>query len=247
MLAHTLLLAAASHALQAPRRVARPTTLRMATEIVQFTTDLRVEDHGGLRAAATADAWLPVYCGDDADDARVARALRELDAELREKYDAPLRVVKGNPTKIADVASNMNAGAVHICGDDPTLATEDLEEALGDKVRTWTAPLRDVVMDPERDFDDYISSLGSVIKPDPAPVNMPPLASSVLDGVDSLKPQPPHEAPWADVSTNFCGCRSLREGMESYLSEGRGPFTDHHFTKPQTTSLYAASLAWVVG
>ena len=83
MLAPLLLLAAASHALQAPRRVARPTTLRMATEIVQFTTDLRVEDHGGLRAAAKADAWLPVYCGDDADDARVARALRELDADAR--------------------------------------------------------------------------------------------------------------------------------------------------------------------
>ena len=130
MLVHTLLLAAASHALLAPRRPARHTTVRMATEIVQFTTDLRVEDHGGLSAAAKADAWLPVYCGEDADDARVARALRELDAELREKYDAPLRVVKGNPTKIADVASNMNAGAVHICGDDPTLATEDLEEAL---------------------------------------------------------------------------------------------------------------------
>merc|ERR1719171_3406714 len=92
-----MLLAAASHALQAPRRVARPTTVRMATEIVQFTTDLRVEDHGGLRAAATADAWLPVYCGDDAD---VARALRELDAELREKYDAPLRVVRGPATSI---------------------------------------------------------------------------------------------------------------------------------------------------
>ena len=153
MLAHTLLLAAAGHALQAPRRVARPTTLRMATEIVQFTTDLRVEDHGGLRAAAKADAWLPVYCGGDADDARVARALRELDAELREKYDAPLRVVKGNPTKIADVASNMDAGAVHICGDDPTLATEALEEALGDTLRTWTAPLRDLTIDPERDFD----------------------------------------------------------------------------------------------
>ena len=25
----------------------------------------------------------------------------------------------------------MNAGAVHVCADDPTLATEDLEEALG--------------------------------------------------------------------------------------------------------------------
>ena len=242
-----VLLAAASHALQAPRRVARHTTLRMATEIVQFTTDLRVEDHGGLRAASNADAWLPVYCGEDADDARVARALRELDAELREKYDAPLRVVKGNPTKIADVASNMNAGAVHVCADDPTFATEDLEEALGATLRTWTAPLRDLTIDPERDFDDYISSLGSVIKPDPAPVNMPPLASSDLDGVDSLTPHPPAEAPWADVSTSFCGCRSLKEGMESYLSDGRGPFTDRHFTRPQTTSLYAASLAWVVG
>ena len=136
MLAHTLLLAAASHALLAPRRPARHTTLRMATEIVQFTTDLRVEDHGGLRAAATADAWLPVYCGDDADDARVARALRELDAELREKYDAPLRVVRGNPTKIAEVAAAVDAGAVHVCADDPTLATESLKEALGDKVRT---------------------------------------------------------------------------------------------------------------
>ena len=90
-----VLLAAASHALQAPRRVARHTTLRMATEIVQFTTDLRVADHGGLRAAANADAWLPVYCGEDADDARVAIALRELDAELKEKYDAPLRIVRG--------------------------------------------------------------------------------------------------------------------------------------------------------
>ena len=70
-----VLLAAASHALQAPRRVARHATLRMATEIVQFTTDLRVEDHGGLSAAANADAWLPVYCGEDADDARVAREL----------------------------------------------------------------------------------------------------------------------------------------------------------------------------
>ena len=103
-----------------------------------------------------------------------------------------------------------------------------------------------MTIDPERDFDVYIS-LGSVIKPEAAPVNMPPLASSDLDGVDSLTPQPPHEAPWADVSTNFCGCRSLKEGMESYLSDGRGPFTDRHFTKPRTTSLYAASLAWVVG
>ena len=181
MLAHTLLLAAASHALQAPRRVARPTTLRMATEIVQFTTDLRVEDHGGLRAAAKADAWLPVYCGDDADDARVARALRELDAELREKYDAPLRIVRGAATAIADVVARVDAGAVHVCADDPTLATEDLQEALGATLRTWAAPLRDLTIDPERDFDVYISSLGSVMKPEAAPVTMPPLASSDLD------------------------------------------------------------------
>ena len=148
MLAHTLLLAAASHALQAPRRVARPTTLRMATEIVQFTTDLRVEDHGGLRAAATADAWLPVYCGDDADDARVARALRELDAELREKYDAPLRVVKGGATAITDVVASLNAGAVHVCADDPTLATEDLDGAAAGFDNRSGAGLRRLHLEP---------------------------------------------------------------------------------------------------
>ena len=167
--------------LQAPRRVARHATVRMATEIVQFTTDLRVEDHGGLRAAAKADAWLPVYCGEDADDARVARALRELDAELREKYDAPLRVVKGPANAIRDVAECVGAGAVHVCADDPSYGVDALHEALGDKGRTWTAPLRDVTIDPERDFDVYIESLGSVIKPEAAPVNMPPLASSDLD------------------------------------------------------------------
>ena len=97
----------------------------------------------------------------------------------------------------------MHLNAVHVCADDPTFATEDLEEALGAALRTWTAPLRDLTIDPERDFDDYISSLGSVIKPEAAPSKMPPLASSDLDGVDSLTPRPPAEAPWADFSTNF--------------------------------------------
>ena len=144
-----VLLAAASHALQAPRRVARHATVRMATEIVQFTTDLRVEDHGGLSAAAKADAWLPVYCGEDADDARVARALRELDAELRDKYDAPLRVVRGAATSISDVAARVDGRRPRLRRR-PDTKTEDLEEALGATLRTWTAP-HGLTIDPERD------------------------------------------------------------------------------------------------
>lgn len=219
----------------------------MATEVVQFTRDLRVEDHGGLLKASQADAWLPVYCGTDCDDARVARALKELDAELRERYDAPLRIVKGLAVSIADVARSVGAGVVHVCADDPAYATQDIREALGDTLRTWTAPLRDAQVDPELDFDYYALTLGRASAPEAAPDTMPPLASTNLDGVDTLQPQPSKEAPWADVSTSFCGCRSALAGVRSYLTEGRGPFADRHFAKPPPTSLYAASLAWVVG
>jgi len=219
----------------------------MATEVVQFTRDLRVEDHGGLQKASQADAWLPVYCGTDCDDANVARALQELDAELRGRYGAPLRIVKGPAVSIVDVAKGVGAGVVHMCADDPAYDSQAIRDALGDTMQTWTAPLRDIQVNPELDFDYYALTLGSAMKPAAAPSTMPPVAATTLDGVDALEPSPSKEAPWADVSTNFCGCRSAIKGVRSYLTEGRQTFADRHFATPPLTSLYAASLAWVVG
>merc|ERR1719506_244438 len=106
-------------ALLAPRRQLRQPMAMAATEVVQFTRDLRVNDHGGLRAvvdpARGVEAWAPVYVGRDTTEPAVARALGELDAELEARYGARLAVVDGDPERdLARVCEAAGASVVHV-------------------------------------------------------------------------------------------------------------------------------------
>ncbi|KAH8048295.1 hypothetical protein JL722_12524 [Aureococcus anophagefferens] len=186
-----------------------------ATEVVQFTRDLRVNDHGGLRAVADpargVEAWAPVYVGRDTTEPAVARALGELDAELEARYGARLAVAAG-----LDVAE-------------------------------WTAPLG---RQRASTTGDYRSTLGDALEAHDAPASMP---ASVDIGFAT---PPPEARAGASSSAPWSRPRRLlrppigRDALDAYLGQGRAAFANARLSGKQaktTTSLYAASLAWIVG
>ncbi|KAH8064440.1 hypothetical protein JL722_1312 [Aureococcus anophagefferens] len=204
-------------ALVAPRRQLRQPVAMAATEVVQFTRDLRVNDHGGLRAVADpargVEAWAPVYVGRDTTEPAVARALGELDAELEARYGARLAVVDGDPERdLARVCEAAGASVVHVCADDPCstpsrASTARALEAAGLDVAEWTAPLRAPAGRVDN-FDDYRSTLGDALEAHDAPASMPA-------SVDIGFATPPPEARGSvvvsavvEASLACCGLRS---------------------------------------
>ena len=247
-------------ALLAPRRQLRQPMAMAATEVVQFTRDLRVNDHGGLRAVADpargVEAWAPVYVGRDTTEPAVARALGELDAELEARYGARLAVVDGDPERdLARVCDAAGASVVHVCADDPCskpsrASTARALEAAGLDVAEWTAPLRAPAGRVDS-FDDYRSTLGDALEAHDAPASMP---ASVDIGFATPPPEAragaASSAPWSEASLACCGLRSAKDALDAYLGQGRAAFANARLSgqKAKTTnSLYAASLAWIVG
>lgn len=95
--------------------------------------DLRVQDHGGLTVAAAAEgegAVVPLFILDDNVHlkyspirlARLHRALTSLEAELRDRYDMPLVIRRGDASVVLPkVAAECGAATCHVIEDDVEL------------------------------------------------------------------------------------------------------------------------------
>ena len=264
------LLVSSSALVVAPRRRASAVRVRMTTEVVQFTRDLRVSDHGGLLSVADpargVSGWVAVYCGTDLGEAPVVRALGELDAALQERYGARLAVVEGRAEDVLPrLCRAVGATAVHVCGDEPTTepsraATAAALAAAGVATEAWSAPLRATGDDVIYDFGDYVRRLDGweTLAAEPAPTTLPPAVEVAgVDVVDISKSEDASTsstAPWFDaVSAPLSGCASAGAALDDYLRVGRAAFADARFGAADALrgdapeSLYAASLRWVVG
>ncbi|KAJ8599114.1 hypothetical protein CTAYLR_006352 [Chrysophaeum taylorii] len=215
----------------------------MRAHAVWFSQDLRVEDHGGLRAVAMdpeATSWTALVGVPDACKGLQRRLLRraaeELDAELEKRYGARLVVVPWE--EAIEIARECDV--VHST------------RAVVEEVERWTAPLRPAAYEGSDTYDEYLEWAANEPRAGPlsAPEAMPPSTASrpcawhLLDDDDD---DPPSE-PYADVAVAFCGCASAPAGIESYLDGGRTAFAREHFGSVGTaTSLYAAAAAWVAG
>lgn len=132
-----------------------------AVHIVWFTgaCDLRISDHGGLSAAAAADALcVPTFILDDdlhldcpePTLRRLHSALLGLDSELRSRYDSSLVFRRGNCAKaIAEIAKETKASVCHVIVNDVTCKFREAQTAVRDAllkadvdVRVWTPGLR---------------------------------------------------------------------------------------------------------
>lgn len=219
--------------------------LRAMKDVVLFTgvEDMRVEDHGGLWAAAEASAWTPVLgVGSEVRGLRkriLRAAAEELDGELRARYGVSLAV-----TRLHDVERLAEAGAtVHVV------------DASGVEVkgcRRWSSALREEPYEEACEaFEAYCDWARAVKRraPAPAPDKMPeaiswPEASQwnlLEDDEDTIT------EPYAELALACCGCVSSGRRVHEYLRDGRDAFTAKYMSRAGGSSLYAAAAQWVAG
>ena len=127
------------------------------TQLVWLTgaADLRVHDHGGFSAAARSGG-ATVACFvlnpefhlrlQPARLARLHRALCSLEDELRDRFEMPLVVLRGDPSEVLPAAAvDCSATTCHVVADDPEMDLSAAGKALttaGVSVQRWASGLR---------------------------------------------------------------------------------------------------------